>query len=250
MRVERRAVAERRILSLNGTTTDVAIIKSVMYYPDNDATREKYLHWHRMLESDHGLSERIDLGRSVDQDHLAERTRSATVAGAVLACYYLLDRIKDRGGVFAKPSLEKAMHAVEVFAHQADTFDDGCFIHASTRTLKTCWRDYRSCAPLWAAMWLNQRGSAFAFMEPNAQFDNAANVELFLGVAKGLRGFGTRTITIRQRPVLDDHDTWLIPERIVERTLPAARMHDGRLIAIMATYKSRKTEYVSSLVAK
>ena len=200
MTVRKSALVGERLLHLEGTDEDdSAVIRSVMYYPENAKNRASYLQYSRLLVSLAGAPEPFDRPLSLSDDVLAALTRRATIVGALLACYQLLDHFKESTGVFARPSMDKAIHAVRGFAQYAGRFRDDSVIHTSKRTLNKYWSEYRSVAPLWAAMWFNDENSPYAFMSPDAQFNSRRNIELFIGVAKGLRAFGTtRTFMVKR----------------------------------------------------
>lgn len=236
------ALPAERLLDLSGTAADVALIKSVMYYPEDPVTREAYVAWNRHLEGLDDAPEMLDRGPSVAPTHLAERTRHATVVGGVLACYFLLDHFKSIGGVFAEPSMDKAIHAARGFARYARKFRDDSTIHAAKRTINKYWTEFRAASPLWAAMLLNDEDSPYRFMLPDAQFDSADNIALFIGVAAALRKFGTSTTDVQDRPLLNGR-TWYFKGNFTEWALPAMTAIDDRLMIIMNSYSPRSSTY-------
>ena len=147
-----------------------------------------------------------------------EAFKRAIFAGYILSSIYLMDRFADVHPKFARPSINKALHACQKFAiSPSGKFGDGEKMNWSEQSIRKCWKEFKSVAHLWAAFTLNQQ---YQFMEPGLP-DSAEDLATFLSVASGLYHFGSTFIPKAATPavpVLSVDDPWMVPSSI----LPAA----------------------------
>ena len=92
------------------------------------------------------------------KNELKRQSKRALVAGYVFTFMFLMDHLKGRlprrGAKGA--SISKALFLAEEWAKQGATFGDGTKMLASAKSVKDCWRDFRSVAHFWAAIELNR----------------------------------------------------------------------------------------------
>lgn len=120
----------------------------------------------------------------------AAQTKRAIVAGYVFTFMFVMDRAREllpnRGADGA--SLQKAFFLAERWAKEGATYGDGTHMLASSRSIKDCWREYRSVAHFWAAMEMNR---AFQFAPPR-EILHTAHFHTFMRAAAYMQMFGTR----------------------------------------------------------
>lgn len=117
------------------------------------------------------------------------RTKRAMVAGYIYTFMFLMDRARGVLPVRAAgcASLDKAMYLAGQWAREGATYGDGTRMLASQKSIKDCWREYRSVAHFWAAMEMSR---AFQFAPP-MEILHPAHFHTFIRAAAYMQMFGT-----------------------------------------------------------
>jgi len=141
------------------------------------------------------------------------RTKKAVIAGMVFTFMFMMDKCKEklprRGDHGA--SLSKAFYLVEEWSRDGATYGDGTPFPLSDKTIKDCWRDYRSVAHLWAALEMNR----IVRYAPDLKIMRPENFHKFMSTVAYLQMFGT-TFHLNNKSkrmsgtLLPPTSTWLV----------------------------------------
>lgn len=237
-------------ITLNGTSDDLDIVRSIMLFPNDEALRNHYL---KMLDLNDQISATAD-GESITiavddlksalagpswmevKSLATEAVKGGTIVGDLLATIYIMDAFKDRHDAFADPSFGKALHVIEKFAI-GERFGDETPLPYSEGTIRKRWTEFESVAHLWAATRLNQD---YPFCEPGAWQHSVEACHKMLAAAAGILKFGTNYIPKRTKPpkpVVDPVKAWAIPASVGSSRLESERLPD-KLAEYLKSFKA------------
>jgi hypothetical protein len=163
----------------------------------------------------------------------AARAKGAIVAGEVLSTIYVMSRFG------MKPTMNRAIWALQGYADEGAPFGDGTPFPKGERQIRKHWTAFRSVAHLWGAMGLN-RAAAYPYVSEGDVFSTPENLTRFLGVAAELLNFGTSFVPGRARPpepILDASACIRLPAHIERLRLESTEL-PYRLKQLLANYKA------------
>ena len=237
-------------IPLNGTSLDTDTVRAIMLFPNDPIVRDYYLTVLR-LSSQISTAEDNELMTVAAKDlkslvsgvswseveSLAiEAAKGGTIAGDVLATIYIMDAFQGQHAPFVDPSLNKAIHVMEMFG-AGRRFGDGEKMPRSETTIRKKWDKFESVAHLWAATRLNQD---YPFCEQGAWLNSVEACHTMLAVAANILSFGTSYIPKRTKPakpVVNPDNAWTIPEHIGSRKLESDRLPD-QLMEYLESYRA------------
>lgn len=223
---------EKRI-ALKGFPQDSLWVQAVMYFPTNKSLRESWFTTQMMqgeligapnnckVECDKETIARLINAPSLEtlKEKQTEAVKKGALAGSILASIYLMDRFN-----IDEPSINKAVHISEKFAAE-NRYGDSTRINKSRKPIKEAFKEYKSVAHLWAALYLNK---AYPYADDRELFFE--KLTFFLEVSAGLLEFGTTFKPYRARPkkpILPNESMWQLPKRILPRHLESNIFPDG-----------------------
>ena len=175
------------------------------------------------------------------------RTKRAIVAGYIYTFMFLMDRaheilpVRAAGGA----SIDKAMYLAGQWASDGATYGDGTRMLASRKSIKDCWREYRSVAHFWAAMEMNR---AFQFAPPK-EILRQAHFCTFIRAVAYMQMFGTTHQLANKSKkgaelLSPPASTWLIDTEVYRPTIMLpndnAVFADAPFMIMLKKYSAKK----------
>lgn len=148
-----------------------------------------------------------------------ESFKKGVLAGCTLASIYLMDHFN-----IDEPSINKAVHISEKFAAE-NQYGDSTRINKSRKSIREAFKEYKSVAHLWAALYLNK---TYPYADDRELFFE--KLTFFLEISAGLLEFGTTFKPYRARPkepILPNESMWQLPKRILPHHLESNIFPDG-----------------------
>ncbi|NWG39240.1 MAG: hypothetical protein HXY27_04635 [Hydrogenophilaceae bacterium] len=232
-------------ITLNGSPDDLGWLRAVMLFPNDEQLRKQCFAVEIARFHALNASESAKLQIDVEtlrllleapaygslKETVSAITKRAIVAGDLLMTLYIMHKFG-----LKEPSVNKAIFVCQQFAHKAK-YGDGTPMNVSERTVKECWREFKSVAHFWAAFRLNK---AYPFAPSDTEVFAHPK---FLGVASAVYQFGVTFVPYRAwagKPVLDPKTSWRLPENIAPINLVSDQPPD-RLLKYLKKYKAPKS---------
>ncbi len=165
-------------------------------------------------------------------------TKAGFVAGSFLASIFHMCSFPE---VFHEPSIRKAIVISQAFAKKSK-FGDRSRMPVSENTIRKNFKDFRSVAHLWAALWLHQ---VFPMRDQREVLGSPEAINDFLGIAGLVQDFGCAFIPQRAKPrqaILDPSSIWSVP-RSAQRLVPPWKGPSEWMLRVLRDYKARSSTY-------